>query len=63
MLCAEIGALVIRSTKTVTNETDGFFRQARRRPAAVWGVYGKEMQRRWAEKDADSCLRFGGTDY
>ena len=31
-------APVVRSTKTVTNETDGFFRQARRRLAAVWGI-------------------------
>ncbi|MHB1590300.1 MAG: ArnT family glycosyltransferase, partial [Sulfuricella sp.] len=31
-------ALVVRSTETVTDETDGFFRQARRRPAAVWGI-------------------------
>ena len=30
--------LVARSTKTMTNETDGFFCQARRRPAAVWGI-------------------------
>jgi len=30
--------LVVRSAKTVTNEMDGFFRQARRRPAAVCGI-------------------------
>jgi len=30
--------LVVRSAKPVTNETDGFFRQARRSPAAVWGI-------------------------
>lgn len=29
---------VVRFVKTVTNETDGFFRQARRRLAAVWGI-------------------------
>jgi len=33
-----ISGLVVRSTKTVANEMDGFFRQARRRPAAVWGI-------------------------
>jgi len=32
-----IRCLVVRSTKTGTNETDGFC-QARRRPAAVWGI-------------------------
>ena len=30
--------LVVRSAKTVINETGGFFHQARRRPAAVWGI-------------------------
>jgi hypothetical protein len=28
-----------------------------------YGVYGKEMQRRMAEKDAVSCHWFGGMDY
>jgi len=30
--------LVLRTGNNGTNETDGFFRQARRRPAAVWGI-------------------------
>jgi hypothetical protein len=30
--------LVVLSAKTVANETDEFFRQDRRRPAAVWGI-------------------------
>ena len=28
-----------------------------------YGVYSKGMQQRMVEKDAVSCLRFGGTDY
>ena len=54
--------LVVRSIKTETNEIDGFFRQARRTAAAVL-KYGKDGQRSMAEKDAISCLCFGGTDY
>ena len=54
--------LVVRSVKTMTNEIDGFFRQARRRPASALPVR-KGLQRRMAEKDAISCHRFGGTDY
>ena len=30
--------LVLRTRNSGTNETDGFFRQARRRPAVVWGI-------------------------
>ena len=54
--------LVVRSIKRETNEIDGFFRQARRTAAAVL-KYGKDGQRSMAEKDAISCLCFGGTDY
>jgi hypothetical protein len=42
-----------RFVQTATNEIDGFFRQARRTAAAVQ-VYGKDGQRRMAEKDAIS---------
>jgi len=33
-----VAKLVLRTRNSGTKETDGFFRQARRRPAAVWGI-------------------------
>jgi hypothetical protein len=54
--------LVVRFTKTETNEIDGFFCQARRTAAAVL-KYGKDGRRSMAEKDAISCLGFSETNY
>ena len=61
-ICNTDAKLVVCSIKTETNEIDGFFRHARRTAAAVL-KYGRDGQRSMAEKDAISCLFFGGTDY
>ena len=57
-----VNVLVVRFIKTMTNEIDGFFCQARRAAAAVL-TYGKDGQRSMAKKDAISCQRFGETNY
>ena len=54
--------LVVRFTKTLTNETDGFFARLGA-DSQPHGVYGKGMQRRMAEKDSVSCQCFGETNY
>jgi hypothetical protein len=57
------GRLVVRFTKTLPDETDGFFSQGKARGGVIAGLYGNDEQRRHAEKDAVSWHCFGETDY
>lgn len=52
--------LVLRTGNNGTNETDGFFVKLGADPQP-YGVYGKGLQRRMAEKDAVSCFVIYGS--
>jgi hypothetical protein len=55
--------LVLRFTKTLTNEIDGFVRQARAANRSDTQWYREDLQRGMADKDAISCQGFGETQY
>jgi hypothetical protein len=47
----------------LTNEIDGFVRQARAENRSDTQWYREDFQRGMADKDAISCQPFGGTQY
>jgi hypothetical protein len=55
--------LVLRLTKRLTNEIDGFVRQARAENRSDTQWYREHLQRGMADKDAISCQPFGATQY